>query len=63
MKVLVLDVGGTNLKFRVSNQLRKSRIPSGPEYTPGEMMDALGEKTASWDFDAVTVGFPAATYS
>lgn len=59
MKVLVLDIGGTNLKFRVSDQLRKSKVPTGPDFTPEQMMRELDGKTGGWDYDAVTVGFPA----
>ena len=59
MKVLVLDIGGSNLKFRVSGQTRRGKIPTGPDYSPVEMMDDLADEIDDWDFDAVTVGFPA----
>jgi len=59
MNVLVLDIGGTNLKFRLSSQLGKFKIPTGPQYTPEQMMDELGEEIEPWDYDVVTAGVPA----
>ena len=58
MKVLVLDIGGSNLKFRLSGRSRRGKIPTGPDYTPEEMMDDLADEIDDGDFDAVTVGFP-----
>ena len=59
MKVLVLDIGGSNVKLRVTGQPKRSRIPTGPGYTPELLVADLGTATRGWDFDAVSVGFPA----
>lgn len=59
MKVLVLDVGGSNLKFRITGDWERSKIRTGPTYTPEEMMDDLADEIDGEDFDAVTVGFPS----
>jgi len=58
-KILVLDVGGSNVKFRVTGQTERSSIPSGPDYTPERLLTDLAAATSGWDYDAVTVGFPA----
>ena len=59
MNVLVLDIGGSNLKFRMSSRVRRRRVSTGPQYTPAQMMDDLGEEIEGWDYDVMTVGFPA----
>jgi polyphosphate glucokinase len=59
MRILVIDVGGTHVKFKRSDQDEVRKTPSGPELTPQQMIDATRKATAGWDYDAVTIGFPA----
>jgi hypothetical protein len=59
MKVLVLDIGGSNVKLRVTGQEAIAKIPTGPNYTPQQLVADLPAVIAGWEFDAVTVGFPA----
>lgn len=58
MKVLVIDVGGTNLKIGMTGRLVPVKVASGPEMTAAEMVKAVRKTTANWDFDAVTIGYP-----
>src|SRR4029079_18505850 len=58
MKVLVIDVGGTNVKVGTNGRKIPLRIPSGPELTPARMAAAVKKATASWSYDAVAIGFP-----
>jgi polyphosphate glucokinase len=58
MKVLVIDVGGTSVKFIVQGQTTASRFPSGPKLTPGRMVAAIKRVAADWDYDAITIGYP-----
>jgi len=58
MKVLVIDVGGTNLKVSVSPRKEPLKIPSGPEMSAAEMAKAVQKATADWGYDAVSIGFP-----
>lgn len=60
MKVLVLDVGGTNLKLRLSGETVPTKIPSGSSFTPRALVAAVGEVMAGKEYDAVSIGFPAA---
>ena len=60
MKVLVLDVGGTNLKLRLSGDALPTKIPSGPGFTPRDLVAAVKEATEGKAYDAVSIGFPAA---
>lgn len=57
-KVLVVDIGGTNVKVMLSRTERR-KIDSGPGLTPRQLLTALPDKLADWKFDAVSVGFPA----
>ncbi len=58
MKILVLDVGGTNVKVGRSGSRRRIKIPSGPELRPGPMVAAVRGATADWKYDAVSIGYP-----
>jgi predicted NBD/HSP70 family sugar kinase len=57
--VLVVDVGGSNVKALLSGEAERRRVPSGPEMTAAEMVDAVHELTDGWEWDAVSVGIPA----
>ena len=58
MSVLAVDIGGSNLKFRTQHQKKHVSVPSGPKFTPRQMIDAIAEHTAGWKFDRVTLGYP-----
>jgi polyphosphate glucokinase len=57
--VLVIDVGGTNVKMLASNQTSHTKVPSGPKLTPETMVAGVKAATVGWDFDVIAVGFPA----
>ncbi len=59
MKVLVIDVGGTNVKLAVTGSDEGRKLPSGPELTPQLMVERVRDTIKDWDFEAVSVGFPA----
>lgn len=59
MKVLVLDIGGSNVKMRVTGQEERTKFPTGPDYSPKQLVSDLSKYAKGWEFDAVTVGFPA----
>ena len=58
MRVLAIDVGGTNVKILVSGEQTPRRFPSGPDLTPQAMVDGVAGLTADWQFDAVSIGYP-----
>lgn len=58
MAVLVVDVGGNNVKFKVSSGPEIRRVPSGPTLRPGTMVERVREATTDWQFDRVSVGVP-----
>ncbi len=58
MKILVIDIGGTNIKLLASGQRTPVKVPSGPKLTPRQMVDEVLEATEGWSFDAVSIGYP-----
>ena len=59
MNILAIDVGGTTVKFEVSNCDQRRSFRSGPKLTAQDMVDHVKEQTSDWSFEAVTVGVPA----
>jgi polyphosphate glucokinase len=58
VKILVVDIGGNNVKLLVTGQSAPRKVPSGPDLTPGRMVAAIRRATAGWRYQAVSVGFP-----
>ena len=58
MKVLVVDIGGNNVKLLVSGQSEPRKLASGPLLTPELMMAEIKELVSDWDHDAVSIGYP-----
>ena len=59
MNVLVLDIGGTNVKVAMTGRDESRKVPSGPDMTPQLMVERVREAIKDWNYDAVSVGFPA----
>jgi polyphosphate glucokinase len=57
-KILVIDVGGTNIKVLATGHRLARKIPSGPKMTPTKMVRMVIEAVADWDYDAVSIGYP-----
>ena len=58
MSILVIDIGGTNVKVKLSDQDEVRKFPSGPEMTPAQFMAGVKEITADWQYDRVSIGYP-----
>jgi predicted NBD/HSP70 family sugar kinase len=58
MNVLVVDVGGTNVKILATGQKESRRFPSGPKMTPKQMVEGVKKLAEGWKYDAVSVGYP-----
>jgi polyphosphate glucokinase len=59
MRILVVDVGGSNLKVSVSGRKGEPmKIPSGPEMTAARMVAEVKKATKGWAYDVVSVGYP-----
>jgi len=57
--ILVVDIGGTNVKLRATGQKKLVKIPSGASMSPSKMMIAIRRKIAGWNVQAVSIGVPA----
>jgi len=57
-KILVVDVGGTNVKMRVSGHRTLRKFRSGPKLTPDRMVLQARALAAGWRYDAVSIGYP-----
>jgi polyphosphate glucokinase len=58
MKILVIDVGGTNIKVLATGQGEVRKIPSGPDMAAEDMVAGVLEATKDWEYDAVSIGYP-----
>ncbi len=57
-KVLVIDVGGTNVKLLATGQKEPRKYPSGPTMTPRKMVQLVKKSVSDWKFDCISLGYP-----
>jgi polyphosphate glucokinase len=61
-KILVVDIGGTHVKLMISpTETRK--FDSGTGMGPLEFVRALKAAVAGWNYDAISIGFPAPVHA
>jgi polyphosphate glucokinase len=58
MNVLVIDIGGTNVKMLVTGQTEPRKFPSGPAMSPARMTSEIKEKAKDWQYDVISMGYP-----
>ena len=56
-QILSVDIGGSKVKFLASGETEPRRIPSGPELSPGQMVEEIKALTRDWQYDAVSLGY------
>lgn len=56
--VLAVDVGGTHVKVMDSKNLERREFVSGPHLSAKEMVKQVGDLTADWSYDVISVGYP-----
>ena len=56
--VLVIDVGGTNVKLLATGETEPFKIPSGPTMTAAKMVDVVKKNVKKWKFDCISLGYP-----
>ena len=57
-KILVIDVGGTNVKLMISRR-EKRKFISGLKLTPRVIAAEIKPLISDWKFDVISMGFPA----
>jgi polyphosphate glucokinase len=58
MKILVIDIGGRNVKVLATGHRQPLKIPSGPTMTAKEMVIKVQEAVAGWEYSVVSIGYP-----
>ena len=58
MNILVVDVGGTNVKILATGQQEPRKFPSGPDFIPHQMVPGVKQAAEGWAYDAVSIGLP-----
>ena len=58
LDVLVIDIGGTNVKVKATGHEEERKFPSGPKMTPQMMFDGVKKITKGWHYDVVSIGCP-----
>lgn len=58
IRVLVVDVGGSHVKFVATGRTRPVKFKSGPKLTAKRMVKKVRQLTEGWRFDAVSIGYP-----
>jgi predicted NBD/HSP70 family sugar kinase len=60
--VLVIDVGGSHVKFRVVPAGELTRFASGPTLIPGEVVRQVRRRLPRSSYDVVSIGYPGLVY-
>jgi predicted NBD/HSP70 family sugar kinase len=58
LSILVIDIGGSNVKIWRSGSDEKVKFRSGPKFTPRKLLKRLKKRIAVTDFDRVSIGYP-----
>ena len=59
-RVLVIDVGGTNVKVGAAGRRQLVKIASGKTMTAARMAADVRRAIEGWSYDAVSIGYPGA---
>jgi polyphosphate glucokinase len=58
MRVLVIDVGGSNAKLGLWGTRRRTKFETGSNFTAGQAVKRVLQLTQKWKYDRVSIGFP-----
>ncbi|MCE9553303.1 MAG: ROK family protein [Planctomycetes bacterium] len=58
MNILVIDIGGTNVKIWKSEEAEKTKFPSGKDLTPQNLMEGVREALKDWQIERISIGYP-----
>jgi polyphosphate glucokinase len=56
--ILVIDVGGTNVKIHAGGRKEAVKIASGTSMTARKMVTEVRKAAADWKYTAVSIGYP-----
>jgi polyphosphate glucokinase len=58
-RILVIDIGGSNVKLLISPRIKRRKFTSGTELRPRQFVAETKKLVADWKHDAIAIGFPA----
>jgi polyphosphate glucokinase len=58
MKILVVDIGGTYVKCRVTGSQQQREFESGPNLRASDMVQDVLRLVEDWQFEVVSIGYP-----
>jgi polyphosphate glucokinase len=58
VKVLTIDIGGTNVKVLATSHEGRRKFPSGVTLTPDRMVTEVRKLVTDWQYNVVTIGYP-----
>jgi polyphosphate glucokinase len=56
--ILVIDIGGTNVKILDQARTEVIKIPSGPKMTARDMVREVSKAAADWGYTKIAMGYP-----
>ena len=63
MRILMIDIGGSTVKLKLSGRDEMEKFASGRRLTPNRFLANVRTLSRGWEFDAVSVGFPGVIIS
>jgi ROK family len=61
-RVLVIDIGGSHVKFRIGPRARLERFESGPELTAEQTAKGVTAAVPKSAYDVVSIGYPGLVF-
>ena len=61
-RILVIDVGGSHVKFRIGARGKITKFDSGPELGAPEMAKQVTQRVKRQSYDAVSIGYPGLVF-
>jgi predicted NBD/HSP70 family sugar kinase len=58
MNILVIDIGGTNVKVWKTGEADKEKIPSGKKLTARRLASEVKTLVGDWPYERVSIGYP-----
>src|SRR5579864_5689270 len=61
-RILVIDVGGSHVKFRIGRRGKIAKFESGPSMTAADMAERVAALVPHSAYDAVSIGYPGLVF-
>jgi len=62
MNVLVVDVGGSNVKMLATGQDEARKFSSGPKMTARRMVSGVRKLAKDWKYEVISIGYPGPAF-